>query len=203
MRKRKRVIMPLAKKLNEKYTYQDYLNWPDDERWEIIDGVAYNMSPSPTKKHQRISRNIVWILYSQREKFKGCDLYEAPMDVIFDDYNVVQPDIFIVCEKNRDTDYVFEPPVLIIEIVSPSTELKDKREKLKLYEKFGVKEYIIVFPEREYVERYYMKNGRYEVPEIFNWDEVLKLKTFDIEINLWEIFEKEKEDKNAISKEVK
>ena len=115
--------MPLAKKLNEKYTYQDYLNWPDDERWEIIDGIAYNMSPSPTKKHQKISGNFYFELKRQlKEQNSNCDLYEAPMDVIFDEYNVVQPDIFIVCEKNKNTEYIFEPPVLIIEIASPSTE---------------------------------------------------------------------------------
>ncbi len=47
-----------TKKLNKKYNYQDYKNWPDDERWEIIDGEAYNMSPSPKKRHQIISRNV-------------------------------------------------------------------------------------------------------------------------------------------------
>ena len=63
-----------------------------------------------------------------------------------------------------------------------------------MYERFGVREYIIVFPEREYVERYVLQNGRYMAPEIFNWDEKLILKTFDVEINLWEIFEKELPD---------
>ena len=89
------------------------------------------------------------------------------------------------------SDNIQGAPNLIIEIVSPSTELKDRREKKNLYEKFGVKEYIIVFSEREYLERYVLENGKYGAPEIMNWDEVLKLKAFDIEINLWEIFEKE------------
>ena len=57
---------------------------------------------------------------------------------------------------------------------------------------FGVKEYILVFPEREYVERYCLKKGKYGSPEIVNWDEILKLTVFEFEINLWEIFEKEK-----------
>jgi Uma2 family endonuclease len=70
--------------------------------------------------------------------------------------------------------------------------VKDRREKKNLYEKFGVKEYILVFPEREYVERYCLEKGKYGSPEIFNWDEILNLTVFDFEINLWEIFEKEK-----------
>ena len=186
-------MSPLARKLEEKYTYQDYLTWDDDERWEIIEGEAYNMSPAPTIKHQSISRNISGLFFMKKQQLKNCSFFEAPTDVVFDDFNVVQPDIFIVCEDDKSKDYVFEVPKLIIEIISPSTELKDKREKFYLYEKFGVKEYIIVYPEREYIERYVLKRGKYGSPEIFNWDETLKLKTFDIEIPLWKVFEKEKE----------
>jgi len=64
---------------------------------------------------------------------------------------------------------------------------------------FGVKEYLIVFSGRQYLERYCLKEGRYSGPEIYNWDEVLKLTTFEIEINRWEIFEKE-EGKEGIDK---
>ena len=56
-----------------------------------------------------------------------------------------------------------------------------------------MKEYIIIFPEGEYLERYCLKDGRYGAPEIFDWDEVLRLCFFEIEINLWDIFEKKKE----------
>ncbi len=186
-------MSPLSKEKDKKYTYQDYKNWPDDERWEIIDGTAYNMSPAPKIKHQRISGNIYFSIRNQlKQKGSGCDLFNAPTDIVFDDFNVVQPDIFIVCDKNKITeDNIKGAPNLIIEIASPSTELKDRREKKNLYEKFGVNEYIIVFPEREYLERYTLCNNKYEAPEIFNWDETLKLKAFDIEISLWEIFEKE------------
>jgi Uma2 family endonuclease len=89
-------------------------------------------------------------------------------------------------------DNIQGSPDLIVEVISEGTEVKDRREKKNLYEKFGVKEYILVFPEREYVERYCLKKGKYGSPEIFNWDEILKLTVFEFEINLWEIFEKEK-----------
>lgn len=79
----------------------------------------------------------------------------------------------------------------MIEVVSPSTELKDRREKKAVYEKFGVKEYIIIFPEREYCERYYLDHGGFGPPEIFNWDEELNLCHFDIKVSLYEIFGKE------------
>ena len=191
--------MPVAKKESIKYSYNDYIKWPDDERWEIINGIAYNMTPAPKIKHQRISWNIVAIFASHKKEFsqKGCEAFSAPTDVVFDEFNVVQPDIFVVCDKNKITeDNIKGAPDLIIEITSPSTEIKDRREKKQLYEKFGVGEYIIVFPDREYIERYFLENGRYQAPEIFNWDETVKLKTFDIKLKLWEIFERELEGEN-------
>ena len=176
----------------KKYTFRDYLTWPDSERWEIIDGVAYNMTPAPKVKHQRIVGLLDRKLADTIEG-KGCSLFIAPTDVVLDEYNVVQPDVLIVCDKKKITDDNIQgAPDLIIEVSSPATELKDRREKKNTYEKFGVKEYIIVFPEREYVERYCLRDDRYGAPEIFNWDEVLRLCFFETEINLWEIFEKEK-----------
>ena len=184
--------MDLAKKEKKIYTYSDYISWPDDERREIIDGVAYNMSPAPKVKHQRISRNITWVIGRNASKLKGCEFFEAPTDVVLDEYNIVQPDLFIVCDKSKITeDNIKGAPDLIIEIVSPLTAYKDTKIKKDLYEKFGVKEYIIVFPDLFLVERYVLKDGSYGVPERFNWDETLKLNTFDIEINLWEVFERE------------
>ncbi|WP_022670114.1 Uma2 family endonuclease [Hippea alviniae] len=194
--------MLATKRVDKKYTYSDYKNWPDDERWEIINGVAYNMSPAPKIKHQVISRNITGEIYKQKDKLNGCVFFEAPTDVVFDEYNVVQPDILIVCDKNKITeDNIQGAPDLIIEILSKSTEIKDRREKLKLYEMFKVKEYIIINPDAEYVERYLLKDEKYTAPEIFNWDEEFKFKTFDIEFKLWEIFEKEKKEDNTDKKQ--
>jgi len=185
--------MSLVRQIDKKFSYQDYLNWPDDERLEIIDGAAINMTPSPKRKHQILSLNLTFEIKEKlnANEYPDCRLYEAPMDVIFDDYNIVQPDIFIVCDKNKDTDYIVDVPKLIIEIISKSTAYKDTKIKKDLYEKFGVKEYIIVYPDFQMAERYVLDDNRYGAPERFNWDETLKLKTFDIKINLWEIFEKE------------
>lgn len=183
--------MGFAIKKERRYTYKDYLTWPENERWEIIDGVVYNMTPAPKVRHQRIVSRID---YEFTIKLKECLHFVAPTDVVFDEQNVVQPDLFVICDKSKVTeDNIQGTPDLIIEVVSPGTEVKDRREKKDIYERFGVKEYIIVFPEREYVERYCLKENKYGSSEIFNWDEVLNLSTFEIEINLCEIFEKEKE----------
>jgi len=182
------------------YTYHDYLNWPDDERWEIIDGLGYNMSPAPSVKHQSIVSKLDRMLGNKVED-KGCTLFIAPTDVIFDAYIVVQPDVFVVCDKAKITeDNIQGAPDLIVEVISPSTSLKDRREKKKLYEKFGVKEYLIIYPEDELVERFILQNDKYPAPDIFNWDETMKLEILELDVNIWEIFGKEREVLNHVNK---
>ena len=191
--------MSFAVRRQKVFTYQDYLSWPAEERWEIIDGEAYCMTPAPKPKHQRIVSRLDFLFTL---KLKKCLHFIAPTDVVFDEYNVVQPDIFIVCDKKKITENNIQgAPDLVIEVVSPTTEVKDKREKKRLYERFGVKEYIIVYPEREYVEQFVLKKNTYGAPEIYTCEEVLRLHTFNIEIPLWEVFEKEppKQEEPAVS----
>jgi Uma2 family endonuclease len=184
--------MGLARKKEKRYTYKDYLTWPEAERLELIDGTAYDMSPAPKVKHQRIVIQFDRRLGEVIEE-RGCRLFIAPTDVVFDEYSIVQPDVFVVCDRKKITeDNIQGAPDVVIEVTSPATEVKDKREKKALYEKFGVREYIIVFPDGEYTERYCLGEGRYGPSEIYNWDEVLRLCFFDIDINLWEIFERER-----------
>jgi len=183
---------PLAYQLDHKWTYADYLTWDDDQRWEIIDGEAYAMTPAPLIRHQRISMNI-----SSAMAFffrgKSCVPFHAPTDVILDEYNVVQPDVLVVCDKSKISEKCIEgAPDLITEILSPSTNLRDRRYKKALYERFGVKEYLIVDPVSETVERFFLVDTGYGGSEIFNWDEPLTLHLFpELTLNLWEVFEKE------------
>ena len=93
--------MPLTKSI-KKYTYQDYLNFPDDKRCEIVDGEFYDMTPAPKIKHQIISGNFSFQIRGKVKK--ECRVFEAPTDVVFDEHNVVQPDIFIVCDNTKITE---------------------------------------------------------------------------------------------------
>ena len=183
---------PLAYQLDHKWTYADYLTWDDDQRWEIIDGEAYAMTPAPLIRHQRISMNISSVM-AAFFRGKSCIPFYAPTDVVFDETNVVQPDLMVVCDRSKITERCIEgAPDLIIEILSPSTNLRDRRLKKTLYERFGVKEYLIVDPAAETVDRYLLVDGRYGAPDIFNWDEPLPLHLFpDLTLDLWEVFEKE------------
>lgn len=182
---------PLKKEGAGKFTWQDYLTWPEEERWEVIDGEAYNMTPSPTFSHQRLVGNFYSAL---KDKLKGtpCVVVISPLDVKFDEYNIVQPDVLVVCDRNKIKDRVYGAPDLVIEVLSQHTSLKDRRKKKELYERFGVREFIIVHPEENYIERFLLKDNRYSELDIFGAEEVFRSGIFDVEIPLWEVFEIEK-----------
>lgn len=163
--------------LNKKYTYKDYLTWDDDKRWEIIEGKLYplefgddprNMSPAPRRQHQKISGNLSRIIGNYLLG-KTCEVYEAPFDVRFveEDFTetVLQPDISIFCDLNKLDDRGAKgAPDWIIEILSPTTEFRDKSIKAFLYQKHIVKEYWLVDPDKQVVVVYQLKDGRFDVP---------------------------------------
>jgi Uma2 family endonuclease len=186
-------------KSDKKYTYKDYLTWSDDERWEIIDGVAYNMSPAPNTNHQRISMNFSGVLYNYL-KGKNCQTFAAPFDGRFtnevEDIEgkidiVVQPDLAVICDKKKiDEAGCKGAPDLIIEILSPSTSYKDEGSKLKLYEKHGVKEYWVVNPDGHYVMVYTHDGKEFAKPDYYKKDEILESRLFtDMKVDLKEVFE--------------
>ena len=181
-----------AEKRGNGFTYRDYLTWPEDERWEIIGGDAYAMTPAPSIKHQMVSRYLI-SLFAHFFTGRECEPFHAPTDVVFDEQNIVQPDLLVVCDRNKITESNIKgAPDLIIEILSPSTALKDKREKKALYERFGVREYLIVYPAEELVGRFTLLDQAYGTEEVFGWDEVLPLAIFpDLRLNLWEVFDKQ------------
>ncbi len=175
----------LAIKKEQTFTYADYLTWDDDERWELIDGVVYNMSPAPMRKHQKILVKLSRILDVYLDG-KPCEVYVAPFDVRFaeksnDDNNtidsVVQPDISVICNEMKLDDYgCIGSPDLIIEILSPSTAKKDKTVKFKLYEKYGVKEYWVVHPDENIIEIFKLSGDAYLHAEVYGKDDSIEVK---------------------------
>ena len=173
------------------YTWTDYQTWPEGERWEIIGGVAYNMSPAPSTKHQTVIGNFFGILH-QKLAGKICRPFIAPTDVKLSDVDVVQPDILVVCDPGKITPTHIEgPPDLIVEVLSPSTSPKDLREKKALYERTGVQEYVVVDPLENYANRFLLGDtGGFDKGTVFGPQETLTLAKLEgIEIPLWEVFE--------------
>lgn len=173
-----------------RFTYSDYLRWPAEERWEIIDGRAWAMSPSPTELHQRTS-SVLFRALADFFEGRPCEVYYAPFDVVLAEGDVVQPDILVVCDPAKITSArIAGAPDLVVEILSPATAAKDRREKFDLYERHGVREYLIVHPEERLIEQFALgDDGRYGRPTIFGPAESYRSAIFDgLVIDLARVF---------------
>ncbi|MFZ3130941.1 MAG: Uma2 family endonuclease [Desulfosporosinus sp.] len=182
---------------NNIYTYAHVLTWPEHERWEILQGVPYAMSPAPTIRHQEVAGALYRILGNYLQG-KACRVFIAPLDVLLTEeqepdeqiQTVVQPDVFVVCDKSKlDKNRCKGAPDLIIEVLSPTTARKDRREKFLLYEKHGVKEYWLVEPDAKLITAFTLKDGQYGRPNIYSDEEEMKTSIFtDLIVNLAEVF---------------
>jgi Uma2 family endonuclease len=166
-----------AERQRVKYSYKDYLEWDDDGRWEIIEGLVFDMTPAPSVKHQgvlmELSRQFANYLIN-----KKCRVFTAPLDVILpessenseDIHNVVQPDLIVVCDPEKlDEKGCRGAPDLVVEILSPSTAQKDMKLKLSLYESHGVREYWIIHPyDKTLMVLSLGRNRRYGRPQIYS-----------------------------------
>ena len=148
-------------------TYQDYVELPDDKRYEIIDGELYEMA-APTFRHQEILANLHLIFGPYvRGNLLGVVLF-APIDVILADESVVRPDLIFVDESRRNIieDHgIVGAPDLALEILSPSTVNHDLVRKSDLYARYGVDEYWTLDPETETIQVRRLEDGDYAAGE--------------------------------------
>lgn len=170
------------------YTMEDYYNWPEDEKIELIDGYIYYMT-MPNIKHQSIVSEIDFALKSYIKRKNGkCRVFGAGIDVRLDcdDKTIVVPDITLVCEKDKFTkQYLDGAPDLAIEVSSPGSRKKDMTLKLQKYVNAGVREYWIVDPEKETIIVYEMKleegqeKGEGIVVQFYSFDSQVPVGIFD------------------------
>ena len=172
------------------YTYADYLEFPEDARVELIDGVIYNMSPAMSRIHQEIIFELTLVIGNYiKQNNKPCKIYTAPFDVVFVEegqdeskaINVVQPDISIICDKKKLTDRgCIGAPEMIIEVVSQNNPAHDYIRKLNLYTQFGVKEYWIVNPYEQNIFVYvYRPETGYSYPKVYTFNDKVKVSLFE------------------------
>jgi Uma2 family endonuclease len=184
-------IMVVARNQHDRFTYADYATWPDEERWELIDGRAWAMTPAPSTRHQRV---LLSLGHGMKRQLAGhsCQPFMAPTDVVLSEYDVVQPDLLVVCDRTKITEANIQgAPDFIAEVLSPTTSLKDRREKLALYEKFGVKEYLLVHPTENHAERRVLdpESSRYAAATLHAADETIALVSLPgVTIDLKKIF---------------
>ena len=178
-----------AAEIVQKFTYDDYKEW--EGRWELIDGEAYNMAPVPYPKHQRIVARC-WRELSKNLNciFKNaCEVYISPIDWKIDEFNTVEPDVAVFCEKT-DNQYFSTTPKLIVEVLSKGTVKKDTTIKFDLYESQKVPFYIIIEPEKEEVLIYRLEDEKYELVEHLKEKKEVELKNSEceFEIDFKEVF---------------
>ncbi|MGE5581030.1 MAG: Uma2 family endonuclease [Bacillota bacterium] len=186
----------------ETFTYGDYEKWPEDQRWELIDGVPYDMTPAPSRKHQEILGEL-HRQFANYLKNKHCKVFLAPFDVRLPQGDekgemirtVVQPDLTVVCDHSKlDDRGCLGAPDLVIEILSPYTAAKDLKIKLSLYERVGVKEYWLVQPlDRTIMVFTLQENGEYAKPAVYDRHDTVGVAIFqgDLQVGAAEIFGEE------------
>jgi len=193
------------------YTYADLLTWPENERWELIDGVPYlngvaygdpdspHAMASPNRKHQAILVNLIW-KFKEHLKDKVCEVYVVPFDVwLFanadkrdddNDKTVVQPDLLIVCDLNKleDGKGVKGAPDLVVEILSPSNSHHDTTIKFKKYREAAVPEIWFIDPDYSNIQVFRIKGGKYSV-DFYNAEDIVPVGILPgFEINMNDIF---------------
>ena len=158
-----------------RFTYEDYLNTPEDKRYELLDGELIMVS-SPSIPHQNTVRelalNVGWFV----KRHDMGVIFFAPTDVILSDTDVVQPDLLFVSRERAHiiaSNAIYGAPDLVVEILSPSTARRDLTFKRRLYAKHGVKEYWQVNIDERRVTVLSLGNGDYEVAAVYGSGDTL------------------------------
>ena len=189
--------------VTKRYTYADYLTWLDDKRRELINGFIHLMS-APNALHARITHLTSWFIEAFVRQRKGkCKIFHAPFDVrlpknneVTNDkiYNVVQPDICVICDLSKlDDRGCIGAPDLIVEVLSPSTLKYDWNYKFNLYEAAGVREYWIVDPKAKTANVFLLQpDDKYDLGTVYECNQKAPVCIFEgLEIDLNELFEQD------------
>ncbi|OAI08437.1 Uma2 family endonuclease [Methylomonas methanica] len=188
--------------INGTYSYADYLTWQLQESVELIKGKIMAMSPSPSVKHQTVITNLGGRLYQHFHK-KPCKLFFAPFDVkLYDSrksklsdrdvFSVIQPDLCVICDKNKLTEQGCDgSPDWIIEVLSPGNSKRELRLKFDLYQENGVTEYWAVHPYEQAVYQFVLDQSteKYQLHAMHPGDEIATPYLFpDLQIDLNDVF---------------
>jgi Uma2 family endonuclease len=147
-----------------KLTYDDLAHFPDDgKRHELIDGEHY-VTPSPNTRHQRIVLTLASLISNFLEGHPVGEVFVSPLDVVFSDIDVVEPDLLFVSHARMDVvtkQNIKGAPDLAVEVESPGTRRRDEKIKHRLYERSGVTEYWVADPDLDMIKVYVLVDGRY------------------------------------------
>ncbi len=172
-----------------KWTYEDYRRLPDDGWiYEVIEGELYT-SPPPIPIHQENSGNLLVAFHDYAKKHNAGKVYDAPIEVILADWaNPVQPDIVFITKERLHIikrSRIEGAPDIIVEVLSPSNWITDRREKFQAYAKAGVREYWLVNPWARVIELFVLRDQRYELIGKYGVGEIVRsevLSGFEVKV---------------------
>ncbi len=161
-----------------RHTYADYLSWPEDTRYELVEGLAYAMAPAPSVIHQTL---VLGIARQADEALEDgpCRVLIAPVDLLLphgsesdaEVETLVQPDVLVVCDPSKvGQTRVRGAPDWVVEVLSPATAAHDQTIKRAAYERAAVPEYWLVDPANRLVTIYRLRDGSYGKPDIVELD---------------------------------
>ena len=166
----------------DRFTYQDYLNTPEDKRYELLEGDLVTIA-TPGELHQSVSAQPGWRLVQFASENNLGRVYHAPFDVVLSDTDVVQPDLLFV---SREREHILlggvnvrGAPDLVVEILSPSTSGRDKTVKSALYARHGVREYWLADPEAKTITVMVLGEAGFEVEAIYGKGHTLTSPTLE------------------------
>ena len=177
------------------YTWSDYQCWPDDQRWEIIGGDAFDMSPAPLTRHQAIVGELHLQIATFLKSHK-CKAFVSPTDVKLSEEDVVQPDLLVVCDQTQvKRTHIEGPPALVVEVVSEATLVHDRVHKFRLYARAGIPEYWIVTPYPHLIEVYELRGEHYVLSGGYSENEAVLSRSFhELALDMRRIFDFPLED---------
>ena len=175
---------------NKRYTWSDYRQLPDDERREIIGGEIFDMSPAPSMRHQSIAGELFRQMANHLHG-KPCKPFTALADVKLSDEDVVQPDLMVVCDEKQITEsHVEGAPALVVEILSLSTQSHDRKRKMELYARAGVKEVWLVSPLPPGIEVFLLDGATYRFMGMYQLADDFKSPSFgELELDMEAVFD--------------
>ncbi len=176
-------------KSGRRFSWDDYRAWDDGERWELIGGLPFCMSPAPSSRHQMIVTRLCGHLFQHFEG-RSCVPLVSPIDVKLSADDVVQPDIVVVCDRSKIWEtHVEGAPTLAIEVLSPSTHRHDRVRKLRLYARAGVREYWLVQPYPAVIEVLQLTGEHYQIAGAYTDTETLYSPAFpELALDLSAVF---------------
>ncbi|MCS6999096.1 MAG: Uma2 family endonuclease [Aquificaceae bacterium] len=162
------------------YTYEDYKKWQGD--WELVEGVPYAMASSKLINQIVLSELIFLLRLALGEKDCSCRP-AVEVDWVISGDTVVRPDLSVICEGFEE-DYIRRPPVMVVEVVSESTRRMDEEVKFELYEREGVKYYLLLYPETRSWKLFENISGRFVSKDILE----LELKGCEVSLDLSKVW---------------